>query len=126
LVNDVHDPAALEQLVAGSDAVISLAGILHESSTGESARVLPNCRARLSMPAASAACGACCTCRLEGGARRRANTCTKAGGEQRIRVAQASGMRTTIFRPSVIRPRRPLPESFARLANALPSSRWHA
>jgi NADH dehydrogenase len=46
---------------------------------------------------------------------------TKAGGEQQIRVAQASGIRTTIFRPSVIFGREDrFLNLFARLAHALP------
>src|SRR5438445_13063422 len=36
---DVHDPATLDRMVAGSDAVISLAGILHEGRAGDFARV---------------------------------------------------------------------------------------
>ncbi len=120
---DVHDPAELGRLVAGSDAVISLAGILHEARAGEFARVhteLPRkivdaCRERgvrrlLHVSALKAAHDASSEYLR-----------TKAGGEQQIRVAQASGMRTTIFRPSVIFGREDrFLNLFARLARALP------
>jgi NADH dehydrogenase len=120
---DVHDPATLDRLVAGTDAVISLAGILHEGRTGEFARVhteLPRkivdaCRERgvrrlLHVSALMAAHDAPSEYLR-----------SKAGGEQQIRVAQASGMRTTIFRPSVIFGREDrFLNLFARLARALP------
>jgi len=35
---DVNDPATLSRLVAGNDAVVSLAGILHEKRKGDFAR----------------------------------------------------------------------------------------
>jgi uncharacterized protein YbjT (DUF2867 family) len=120
---DVHDPATLDRLVAGTDAVISLAGILHEGRAGEFARVhteLPRkivdaCRERgvrrlLHVSALKAAHDAPSEYLR-----------SKAGGEQQIRVAQASGMRTTIFRPSVIFGREDrFLNLFARLARALP------
>jgi uncharacterized protein YbjT (DUF2867 family) len=120
---DVHDPATLDHLVAGTDAVISLAGILHEGRAGEFARVhteLPRkivdaCRGRgvrrlLHVSALKAAHDAPSEYLR-----------SKAGGEQQIRVAQASGMRTTIFRPSVIFGREDrFLNLFARLAHVLP------
>ena len=121
---DVHDPATLEHLVAGADAVISLAGILHEGRKGDFARV----HAELPRKIANA-------CR-ERGVRRLLHVSalkaapdapseylrSKAGGEQHIRVAQAGGMRTTIFRPSVIFGREDhFLNLFARLAHALPA-----
>src|SRR5258706_6718388 len=120
---DVHDPATLDRLVAGTDAVISLAGILHEGRAGEFARVhtdLPRkivdaCRERgvrrlLHVSALKAAHDAPSEYLR-----------TKAGGEQQIRVAQASGIRTTIFRPSVIFGREDrFLNLFARLAHTLP------
>ena len=120
---DVHDPAALDRLVAGSDAVISLAGILHEGRKGDFARVhteLPRkivdaCRERgvrrlMHVSALNAAHDAPSEYLR-----------SKAGGEQQVRVAQASGMRTTIFRPSVVFGREDrFLNLFARLARALP------
>ncbi len=120
---DVHDPATLDHLVAGTDAVVSVAGILHEGRAGEFARIhteLPRkivdaCRERgvrrlLHVSALKAAHDAPSEYLR-----------SKAGGEQQIRVAQASGMRTTIFRPSVIFGREDrFLNLFARLAHALP------
>jgi NADH dehydrogenase len=121
---DVHDPATLDRLVAGADAVISLAGILHEVRKGDFVRVhteLPRkivdaCRERgvrrlLHVSALKAAHDAPSEYLR-----------SKAGGEQQIRVAQAGGMRTTIFRPSVIFGREDrFLNLFARLAHALPA-----
>lgn len=120
---DVHDPATLDRMVAGTDAVISLVGILHEGRAGDFARVhseLPRrivdaCRERgvrrlLHVSALKAAHDA-----------PSAYLRSKADGEQQIRVAQASGIRTTIFRPSVIFGREDrFLNLFARLAHALP------
>lgn len=120
---DVHDPATLDRMVAGTDAVISLVGILHEGRAGDFARIhseLPRrivdaCRERgvrrlLHVSALKAAHDA-----------PSAYLRSKAQGEQQIRVAQASGIRTTIFRPSVIFGREDrFLNLFARLANALP------
>lgn len=120
---DVHDPATLDRVVAGTDAVISLAGILHEGRAGDFARVhseLPRrivdaCRERgvrrlLHVSALKAAHDA-----------PSAYLRSKADGEQQIRVAQASAIRTTIFRPSVIFGREDrFLNLFARLAHALP------
>ena len=120
---DVHDPATLDRMVAGTDAVISLTGILHEGRAGDFARVhseLPRrivdaCRERgvrrlLHVSALKAAHDA-----------PSAYLRSKADGEQQIRVAQASGIRTTIFRPSVIFGREDrFLNLFARLAHALP------
>lgn len=120
---DVHDPATLDRVVAGTDAVISLAGILHESRAGDFARV----HAELPRKIVNA-------CR-ERGVRRLLHVSalkaahdapseylrSKADGEQQIRVAQASGIRTTIFRPSVIFGREDrFLNLFARLALVLP------
>jgi NADH dehydrogenase len=121
---DVHDPAALERLVAGNDAVISLAGILHERDAGDFARIhteLPRkivdaCRDRgvrrlLHVSALNATHDAPSEYLR-----------SKAGGEQQVRVAQASGIRTTIFRPSVIFGREDrFLNLFAQLAQALPA-----
>ena len=120
---DVHDPLALERVVAGTDAVISLAGILHENRTGDFVRIhteLPRkivdaCRERgvrrlLHVSALKAAHDAPSEYLR-----------SKADGEQQVRVAQASGIRTTIFRPSVIFGREDrFLNQFARLAQTLP------
>lgn len=120
---DVHDPETLNSMVAGMDAVINLAGILHESREGDFAkmhaelprRIVDACRERgvtrlVHMSALKAAHDAPSKYLR-----------SKAAGEQQIRVAHASGIRTTIFRPSVIfgRDDRFL-NLFARLAQLLP------
>jgi NADH dehydrogenase len=101
---DVHEARTLNGLIAGCDAVISLAGILHEHRRGDFARV----HAELPRRIVDA-------CRVNGvrrllhvSALKAAHDApseylrTKAGGEQQVRVAEASAIRTTIFRPSVI------------------------
>ncbi|HVY05892.1 MAG TPA: complex I NDUFA9 subunit family protein [Burkholderiales bacterium] len=120
---DVHDSATLERLFAGTDAVISLAGILNEGRKGEFAQVhteLPRkivdaCRERgvrrlLHVSALKAAHDAPSEYLR-----------SKADGEQQVRVAQASDIHTTIFRPSVIFGREDrFLNLFAQLAHALP------
>jgi NADH dehydrogenase len=120
---DVNDPATLSRLVAGNDAVVSLAGILHERRKGDFARTHTELPRKI--------VDAC----REQGVRRLLHVSalgaahdapseylrSKAGGEQRIRVAQAAGIRTTIFRPSVIFGREDsFLNLFARLARSLP------
>jgi NADH dehydrogenase len=120
---DVHDQATLERMVAGTDAVISLAGILHGDArdfarihTELPRKIVDACRERgvrrlLHVSALNAAHDAPSEYLR-----------SKAGGEQQIRVAQASGIRTTIFRPSVIFGREDrFLNLFARLAQALPA-----
>ena len=120
---DVHDPAALSRLVAGADAVISLAGILHESRRGDFTRVhieLPRkivdaCReqgvGRLLHVSALKAAHDAPSNYLR----------SKAGGEQQIRVAQVGGIHTSVFRPSVIFGRGDsFLNLFARLVRLLP------
>jgi len=121
---DVHDPATLERMVAGTDAVISLAGILHQGHGGEFARIHTELPRKI--------VDAC----RERGVRRLLHVSalnathdapseylrSKAGGEQQVRVAQASGIRTTIFRPSAIFGREDrFLNLFAQLAQALPA-----
>ena len=121
---DVHDPATLERVIANCDAVINLVGILHEARTGDFSRVhteLPRkivdaCRKtgvrRLLHVSALKAAHDAPSAYLR----------SKAEGEQQIRVAQASGMRTTIFRPSVIfGPEDRFLNLFAQLARSLPA-----
>ncbi len=120
---DVNDPATLSRLVAGADAVINLAGILHKRRKGDFARthielprkIVDACRERgvrrlLHISALAAAHDAPSEYLR-----------SKAGGEQQIRVAQVAGIRTTIFRPSVIFGRQDsFLNLFARLARSLP------
>ena len=120
---DVNDPATLSRLVAGNDAVVSLAGILHEKRKGDFIRthtelprkIVDACRdqgvRRLLHVSALGAAHDAPSEYLR----------SKAGGEQRIRVAQAAGIRTTVFRPSVIFGREDsFLNLFARLARILP------
>ena len=120
---DVHDQPTLERLVAGTDAVINLAGILHEQrGAGFAAvhtelprRIVDACRDRgvyrlLHVSALKAS--------HDGPSE---YLRSKADGEQQVRVAQASGIRTTIFRPSVIFGREDrFLNLFAQLAQSLP------
>lgn len=120
---DVNDPATLSRLVSGNDAVVSLAGILHERRRGDFTRTHTELPRKI--------VDAC----REQGVRRLLHVSalgaahdapseylrSKAGGEQRIRMAQAAGIRTTIFRPSVIFGRDDsFLNLFARLARSLP------
>jgi NADH dehydrogenase len=102
--SDVHEPATLSRLFSGCNAVVSLAGILHEHRPGDFAKVhteLPRrivdaCRAndvrRLLHVSALKAAHDAPSEYLR----------SKAGGEQQIRLAEAAAIHTTIFRPSVI------------------------
>jgi len=101
---DVHDPRTLARLVAPVDAVINLVGVLHDSR-GESfernhvelpRRIVAACREHgvkrlLHVSALKAALDA-----------PSAYLRSKAEGEGQIRSAQATGMQTTVFRPSVL------------------------
>jgi len=120
---DVNDPATLSRLFAGIDAVVNLAGVLHQRRKGDFART------HIELPRKIVD-----ACR-EQGVRRLLHVSaigaahdapseylrSKAGGEQQIRVAHAAGIRTTIFRPSVIFGREDrFLNLFARLARVLP------
>jgi len=101
---DVHDPATLQRLIAPVDAVINLVGILHESGPDTFER----CHVQLPRKIVDA-------CR-ETGVKRLVHVSSlraafdapsaylrsKAEGESRIHAAQALGIHTTIFRPSVV------------------------
>ena len=119
---DVHNPDTLQNVVAGCDAVINLVGILHGRASD-----FAHAHAQLPRKIVDA-------CRA-GGVRRLLHVSalnaahdapseylrSKADGEQQIRVAQASAIRTTIFRPSVIFGREDrFLNLFARLARMLP------
>lgn len=121
---DVHNPAALERAIGNCDAVINLVGILHEARSGDFARM----HTELARKIVDA-------CRKTGMRRLlhvsalkvahdapSAYLRSKADGEQQIHVAEASGIRTTIFRPSVIfGPEDRFLNAFARLAKTLPA-----
>jgi uncharacterized protein YbjT (DUF2867 family) len=101
---DVHDARTLETLVSDVDAVINLAGILHERRKGEFTRVHVDLPRKI-----SAASRNMDIKRLihvsalkasENGAS--AYLRSKAAGEREIRDGHKAGIHTTIFRPSVI------------------------
>jgi uncharacterized protein YbjT (DUF2867 family) len=121
---DIHNPAMLERAIGNCDAVISLVGILHEARSGDFVRMhteLPRkivdaCRKtglrRLLHVSALKVAHDAPSAYLR----------SKADGEQQIHVAEASGIRTTIFRPSVVfGPEDRFLNVFARLAQTLPA-----
>jgi uncharacterized protein YbjT (DUF2867 family) len=120
---DVHDPAQLARLVSGCDAVVSLAGILHERRKGDFTRVHVNLPRKI-----IDACRESAVRRLVHVSALRAShdapseyLRSKAGGEQQVRVGEASGIRATIFRPSVVFGREDsFLNLFAKLARWLP------
>ena len=101
---DINDAKVLADMVAGCQTVINLTGILHEASKGDFRRVHEELPRKIVD-----------ACRL-GGVSRLVHVSalkashdapseylrSKAAGEQQIRAAEANGIRTTIFRPSVI------------------------
>jgi NADH dehydrogenase len=121
---DVHDAAALQWAVEGCDAVINLIGILHETHPGDFVRLHAELPRRIVDACRKAAVrrmlhvSALKVSRDAPSAYLR----SKADGEQQVRNAQASGIRTTIFRPSVIfGPEDSFLNLFARLAQTLPA-----
>jgi NADH dehydrogenase len=120
---DVHDPATLRRLLTGADAVINAVGVLHDAR-GDGFR-----RNHVELPAKIvAACKDAGVTRLVHVSALRAAPDapsdylrSKAQGEAEIAAAEASGIRTTIFRPSVIFGRGDSFLSlFARLARVFP------
>jgi len=104
LVTDVNDPAQLVDRMRGCDAVIHLAGILHERRAGDfrrvhvelTRRVLEACReAGVRRYLHMSALGASATAPSE-------YLRTKAAAEALVLEAGAAGLATTIFRPSVV------------------------
>jgi NADH dehydrogenase len=100
---DVHDPAELERLTAGMDAVINLVGILHERKRGDFAKV------HAELPAKVIA-----ACKKNGVQRLLHMSALNAGvagpseylrskgrGEQAV-TSGAAGIDVTVFRPSVV------------------------
>ena len=111
---DVHDPATLNRLVAGTDAVISLAGILHEQRKGEFAKRPHRTAAqdRRCLPRAGRAPAGACL-RAEGGARC-AQRIPALQGWRRTADPRRPGQRHPHHHlPALgpLRARRPLPES---------------
>lgn len=120
---DVHDPATLRRLLTGADAVINAVGVLHDAR-GDGFR-----RNHVELPAkiVTACKDAGVTRLVHVSALRAAPDApsdylrSKAQGEAEIAAAEASGIRTTIFRPSVIFGRGDSFLSlFARLARVFP------
>src|SRR4051794_21508703 len=120
---DVHDPRTLARLIAPVDAVINLVGVLHDSR-GESfernhvelpRRIVAACREHgvkrlLHVSALKAALDA-----------PSAYLRSKAEGEGQIRSAQATGLQTSVFRPSVVYGRGDrFLNLFAKLSRLLP------
>ncbi len=101
---DINDPKVLGGMVAGCDAVINLTGILHESSKGDFRQV----HAELPRRIVDACRGGGVSRLVHVSALKAAHDApsrylrSKAEGEQQIRAAEANGIQTTIFRPSVI------------------------
>jgi uncharacterized protein YbjT (DUF2867 family) len=101
---DVHDPRTLERLIAPVDAVVNLVGILHETGRETFQRnhvdlprkIVDACREtgvkRLVHVSALTAALAAPSEYLR----------SKAEGESQIKAAKATGIQTTILRPSVI------------------------
>ncbi len=110
---DIHDPASLEKLFNGMDAVINLVGLLHESNTGKNDN--PQARrgsfqhAHVELPRKVVqACKASSVARLlhmsalgaEANSRS-AYQRSKAAGEALV-MQSADDLAVTVFRPSVI------------------------
>lgn len=121
--SDVHEPAALRQLLTGMEAVINLVGILHETAPGQAdsrqdpsdsprARRGSFRQAHVELPRKLiAACQACGVQRLlhmsalgADADSRSAYQRSKAAGEALVMEAaqRPPGLQVTVFRPSVI------------------------
>ena len=101
---DISNAKVLAEMVAGCEAVINLTGILHEQSEGDFRRVHAELPRRI-----VDACRSGSVSRLVHVSALKAShdapskyLRSKAQGEQQIRAAEANGIKTTIFRPSVI------------------------
>lgn len=101
---DISDAKVLDRIVGGCEAVINLTGILHEKSAGDFRRV----HADLPRQIVNACRAAGVSRLIHVSALKAAHDApseylrSKAAGEQQIRAAEANGIQTTIFRPSVI------------------------
>jgi len=101
---DVHDPAALSRVIAGCDAVINCVGVLHDHPRGAFRRNHEELPAKI-----VAACREAGVSRLVHISALGASTQgpseylrSKARGEAEIMKARSHGIRTTVFRPSVV------------------------
>jgi len=120
---DVNDPRVLGRLIASVDAVINLVGILHPSGRDTFERIHVELPRKI-----VAACREHGVKRLLHVSALRASLDapstylrSKAEGESQIRSAQATGLQTTVFRPSVIfGPNDHFLNLFARLARLTP------
>lgn len=118
---DVHDPAALARLAAGTDAAINLVGILNESRRGDFDRVHTELSGKV-----VAACGAARVPRLLHMSALQAGPAgpsryLRSKGEAEARVAAGANLAWTIFRPSVIFGREDaFLNLFARIQRLLP------
>lgn len=104
LAADVHDPAQLVALVRGCDAVINLVGILHERRAGDFQRAHVTLTERVIAACREAGVRRYLHMSALGASERAPSEYlrTKAAAEARVREAQAAGLATTIFRPSVV------------------------
>lgn len=101
---DISNSKVLAEMVAGCASVINLTGILHEQSEGDFRRIHAELPRRI-----VDACRSGGVSRLVHVSALKAShdapskyLRSKAEGEQQIRAAEANGIKTTIFRPSVI------------------------
>ena len=120
---DVHAPGQLEALVRGSDAVINLAGILHERRRGEFERVHVQLPARIAQACRKAGVSRLLHMSALGADARgpSAYLRSKGQGETEVLQAAAGALDVTIFRPSVIfGAGDSLLSLFARLQRVLP------
>ncbi len=120
---NINDPQVLTKMISGCDAVINLTGILHEASQGDFQRVHSDLPRRI----VDACRGGDVRRLIHVSALQAAHDApseylrSKAAGEQQIRAAGTSMVKTTIFRPSVIFGRDDsFLNLFARLADLSP------
>ena len=101
---DINQGDVLAKIIAGCHTVINLTGILHETTKGDFRRI----HADLPRKIVNACRASGVTRLIHVSALKAAHNApseylrSKAAGEQQIRAAEANGVRTTIFRPSVI------------------------
>jgi NADH dehydrogenase len=101
---NVHANADLEKMIAGADAVVSLAGILHESRRGDFERAHVELPRRVAETCKRAGVGRLIhVSALAADARGPSRYLRSKGeGEAAVRDAAANGPAVTLFRPSVI------------------------
>jgi NADH dehydrogenase len=101
---DVHSAAVLERLLAGSDAVVNLAGILHASRQQSFERVHVELPLKIAHACRSAGVQRMLHMSALGAARDAPSEYlrSKGEGEARLRAAAGDDLQVTVFRPSVI------------------------